>query len=145
MNNDRKLLFIAYILSKYFILIERQSFAQQLFESAVHPRRSAHPNLTQVLLSNLLRKEHIEVFFRLFDRVVFGELLRWAVAESEKESEFVTVLQQEKNLVESDFVDVLDSVEWSHKLKAEFLEGFQVQNGILAEDGGSDLRLCFAQ
>ena len=111
MNNDRKLLFIAYILSKYFILIERQSFAQQLFESAVHPRRSAHPNLTQVLLSNLLRKEHIEVLFRQFDCVVLGELLRWAVTESEKKSEFVTVLQQKKDLMESDFVDVLDSVE----------------------------------
>ncbi len=138
------LLFIAYILSKYFILIERQSFAQQLFESGVHPRRSANPNLTQVLLKNLLRKEHIEVLFRLFDRVVLGKLLRWAVTESEKESEFVTVLQQKKDLVESDFVDVLNSVERSHKLKAEIIEGFQVQNGILAEDGGGDLRLCFA-
>ncbi len=85
------------------------------------------------------------MLFRLFDCVFFGELLRWAVAESEKESEFVTVLQQEKNLVKSDFVDVLDSVERSHKLKAEILEGFQVQNGILAEDGGSDLWLRFAQ
>ena len=85
------------------------------------------------------------MFFRLFDSIVFGELLRWAVAESEKESEFITVLQQKKDLVESDFVDVFDSVERSHKLKAEILEGFQVQNGILAEDGGSDLRLGFAQ
>ena len=84
------------------------------------------------------------MFFRQFNCVVLGELLRWAVAESEKKSEFVTILQQKKDLVESDFVDVLDSVERSHKLKAEILEGFQVQNGILAEDGGSDLRLCFA-
>ena len=85
------------------------------------------------------------MFFRQFDCVVLGKLLGWAVAESEKESEIVIVLQQKKDLVESDFVDVLDSVERSHKLKAKFLERFQVQNGILAEDGGGDLRLRFVQ
>lgn len=133
------------ILSKDFILIERQSFAEHLFEAAVHPRRTAHPNFTQVLLTNLLREENVEALFRLLDGVVLRELLRRAVAEAEKEAEFGTVLQQKKDLMQSDFMDVFDAVERSHKLKAESVEGFQVENGILAEDGSGNPWLSLVQ
>lgn len=67
------------------------------------------------------------------------------MTEAEKEAEFGTVLQQKKDLMQSDFMDVFDAVERSHKLKAESIEGFQVENGIFAEYGSGNPWLSLVQ
>lgn len=54
--------------------------------------------------------------------MVIGQFFRWMMIKSKKEFEFFVVSDQIKYLMQSDFWDILNSMERTHKFETQLLE-----------------------